>query len=185
MRLTTIFYLLFGLVLLIYLIMPGPTSVYVFPELPNSHKSNLDGDTWQVYNLVGFFSNNYRNGVIAFYDQSFRNLTKLPFGPIHLNYPPEFAYTAIKDQTQSTFLEEQVYPLRDSLFINGMEPLNLDRSPRYEGAMPFEYENGVYDTKTTIRYYPSFRRTRLVVWAGIMISIWGLWRMTKKVAYAA
>ena len=38
-----------------------------------------------------------------------------------LNYPPEDAQTLIRDQTQATFLEEIVHPMRESLFIAGNE----------------------------------------------------------------
>jgi hypothetical protein len=186
MRITTILFALFAILLLVYLMMPGPTSVYIFPQLPSSYKSNLDGDTWQQYNLVAFFSGNFRKDVISFYDRSYRAMTWLPFGPLHLNYPPEFAFVAVKDQTQSTFLEEQVYPMRDSLFINGMEPFLEDgKTPRFDGAYPFIIDGGTYLNKTTIRYYPSFRRTRFVVWLGVVGSVFLLWKMTKKVYYEA
>lgn len=161
----------FGVCLLVYLILPGANSIDDFPALPNSSKSTLYGDTTEIPNVKAYFSNNYRSFVVNFYKLSFISKNLFPFEPIKLNYPPEFAFTAIKDQTQSTFLEELVYPLRDSLFVNGMEPFGEDGSPRYWGAENFDSEGQNYLTKTTLRYYPSSISVRILVWAGIMVSL--------------
>ena len=167
--------------LLIYMFMPGPDSITDFPALPDSIKSNLEGDTIQVPNVSAYFSNNYRDFVIPYYYESYKEDTSVPFGPLRLNYPPEFAFTAIKDQTQSTYLEEFVYPLKDSLFINGLEPVEKDGSPRYVGGGRFEIDGRFIDTKVTLRFYPSTVPVRIAVWFGINLSAIALLIMSKRI----
>lgn len=171
----------FLVILLVYMLMPGPKSIEDFPALPASIKSNLEGDTIQVPNISAYFSDNYRDFVIPFYLQSYFTHTKFPFPPLRLNYPPEFAFTAIKDQTQSTYLEELTYPLRDSLFVNGMEPLEKDGSPRYWGGAHFEVNGKNLDTKLTLRFYPSSILTRIITWLCIDLSVIVLWIMTERI----
>ena len=48
-----------SLLLLIYMLLPGADSITDFPALPDSIKSNLEGDTIQVPNVSAYFSNNY------------------------------------------------------------------------------------------------------------------------------
>lgn len=170
----------FSLLFLIYLIIPGPSSIYDFPPLPNSLKSTLEGDTIQVPNVAGYFSGNYRDFVIPFYKQAYTEKTLLPFPPMRLNYPPEYAFTAIKDQTHSTYLEEMVYPFRESLFVNGLEPFYEDGTPKYIGAIKLDHHQEVFDTKVTLRYYPSPIWARLVMWLGVMICLYLLFIMSKK-----
>ncbi len=164
-------YLLSSLIFLVYLVMPGPSSIADFPALPDSTKSSLEGDTIQIPDVAGYFSNNYRDFVIPFYSQHYQNKTKFLFKPMRLNYPPEDAYTKIKDQTPSTYLEELTYPFRDSLYINGLEPLDQSGQPRYRGADRIEYDGGRFDTKVTIRYYSSSLASRIILWLGVNLSI--------------
>lgn len=163
------------------MLVPGPESIQSFPPLPNSTKSTLSGDTWQIPNVAAYFSDNFRKFATNYYKQSLQNQTMLPFAPLVLNYPPEFAFVAIKDQTHSTYLEEYVYPLRYSLFVNGLEPFLENGRPRWKGAFPFDIGDQMYSTKVTLRYYPSSVWVRIVVWAGIIFSIWLLGKLGKKV----
>lgn len=172
---------LLSLLLLLYMIVPGATSISDFGALPDSSKSTLSGDTVQVPNLTAYYSNHFREFVTSYYFNSFSETLRLPFSPIKLNYPPEFAYTAIKDQTQSTYLEEYLYPLRDSLFVNGMEPFLEDGTQRFWGADKFDSEGEEYLTKTTIRYYPSGLGIRFVVWFGIVVSSYLIITLGRKV----
>ncbi len=178
-------FLVLSALLLIYLLLPGPTSIADFPALPNSAKSTLSGDTTELPNVVGYFSNNYRNFTTNYYRQAFQKTTLFPFLPFTLNYPPEFAFTAIKDQTHSTFLEEYYYPFRESLFINGEEPFLEDGRVRdnYKGAALFEESGGEYQTKIVLRYYPSSIPVRLITWFGICVSIFLLWVMFKRIIW--
>lgn len=172
----------FSALLLIYLILPGPYEVNQFPPLPNSIKSELPGDTWQVPNIAGYFSNNYRKVVTPYYRQYYKWLTWVPFSPIRLNYPPETAFTFVKDQTQSTYLEEYVYPLRDSIFVNGFEPFYENGQPKYWGSTRFQPTDiHVFETKTLIRYYPSSIWSRLIVWLGINITIYLTYKLGKEI----
>lgn len=177
-----IIFILFSFILLVYLCLPGPASINDFPPLPNSVKSKLAGDTVQVPNVAGYFSNNYRNFATTYYKNAYKNKTVFPFPPFRLNHPPEFAYTAIKDQTHSTYLEEYYYPLRGSLFINGLEPFNEDGTAKYNGSTQFKLDDGqLFDTKVTIRFYPSSLWERLVVWLGIDLSIIFLWILYRRI----
>jgi len=172
----------FSVILLVYMLWPwGSRVISDFPNLPNSAKSTLDGDTVQVPNVAGYFSRNYRDIVIPFYHNEYQLQTKLPFAPLKLIHPPEFAFVAIKEQTQSTYLEELVYPLRDSLYINGMEPIGKDGEQLFAGAAEFGFEGILYPVKTTIRFYPSSYAVRILVWAGIVTSVILLWKVGRKV----
>jgi hypothetical protein len=178
-----IIYTFFSALFLIYLLMPGPSSIYDLPDLPNSMKSTLEGDTIQVPNVKGFFSDNYRDFATGFYRSAYQKTTLFPFPPLRLNYPPEYAFTAIKDQTESTYLEEYVYPLRDSLYVNGLEPFDsATKKGRFTGATyVYEDDNHKFETKVTLRYYPSPMWARVLVWMGINISLVAVYVIGKKV----
>ena len=176
-----IIFTVFAMVLLIYLLVPGPISISDFPALPDSSKSTLSGDTIEIPNVSAYYSDNYRDYVVPFYTQSYSEKTTFYVNPIRLNYPPEFAYNAIKVQTHSTYLEELVYPMRDSLFINGLEPFEKSGEQRYEGAFPFIVGDIEYLTKVTLRYYTSPIWARIVVWAGVLVSIYLLSKMTRRI----
>lgn len=180
-KLLVILYSLFSIAFLIYLVMPGASSIDDFKALPNSALSTLEGDTIQVPDVAGYFSNNYRNFVIPYYLSNFQANTLFPFKPMRLNYPPEEAYSKIKDQTQSTYLEEISYPLRDSLFINGLEPLTESGEPRYQGADKIEYDGIRFSTKVTIRYYSSSIPSRIIMWLGVNLSVVALLFVSRKV----
>lgn len=174
----------FSLALLVYMVLPGPKLVSDFSSLPGGLKSVEPGDTVQVPNIAAYYSYIYRAEVMAFYKQSYQRLTLFPFLPLRLNYPPEFAYTAIKDQTRSTFLEELIYPLRDSIFVNGFEPFYANGKPKYWGATHIEINGIIFNTKTNIRYYPSPLWVRIVVWAGLNVGLIWLWRLGGSVLFS-
>lgn len=172
-------YILFSAMLLIYMVWPGPSRIDQFLALPSSEKSKLEGDTIQIPNVSAYFSNNFREFVVPFYSDNYQNLAKLPLPPLRLNYPPEFSWTAIKKHTDSTYLEELVYPLRDSLYANGFEPFYADGQPKYWGATKFEEGGQNFFTKTTLRFYPSTIAARIVTWFGIVLSTYFLFRLGK------
>lgn len=174
-------FIIFSILLLIYMVWPGPTEISQFPPLPNSSKSTLEGDTVQIPNVSAYFSNNYRDFVISFYSQNYQKNTHFFLPPLRLNHPPEYSWIAIKKHTDSTYLEELVYPLRDSLYVNGLEPFNPDRTHKFWGAIPFEEDGNFYDTKVTLRFYPSAFWVRFLVWAGICASIFLLYRLGKRI----
>lgn len=174
-------YLIFSVILLIYMLWPGPTKISDFKVLPDSDKSTLEGDTIQIPNVSAYFSNNFREFVIPFYLANYQEKSKLPFSPLKLNRPPEYSWTAIKKHTDSTYLEELVYPLRDSLYVNGFEPFYSDGSPKFWGSTKFEVNHHNWFTKTTLRFYPSNYFVRIIVWMGIIVSIYFLYKLGRKI----
>jgi hypothetical protein len=181
MNIPRLLFISFSIILLIYLIIPGPGSVFDFPALPESTKSDEPGDTYQVPNIVAYFSANFRDFVILFYSSNYQSRSTILIPPLRLNHPPEYGWETVRDRVTSTYLEELVYPLRDSLFINGYEPFLENGEPRFAGAVPIEINGMNYDTKTTLRYYPSPVWARMLVWVGIVTSILLIWKVGKKV----
>lgn len=174
-------FLLFSFLLLIYMIWPSPSAISDFKSLPNSEKSRLEGDTIQIPNVSAYFSNNYRDFVVPFYSKNYQSKAGLPIPPLRLNHPPEFSWIAIKKHTDSTYLEELIYPLKDSLYINGYEPFYADGTPKFWGSTKFEMDENFWETKTTLRFYPSNVRIRIIVWLGISLSIVMIYLMGKKI----
>jgi len=182
-KISRILFFLFSFFLLLYLVWPfNPSNIEDFSNLPESVRSKLSGDTTEVPDLKAFFSFNYRDFVIPYYIENYKRNTKFPFSPLRLNHPPEEAFTYIKDQTHSTYLEELTYPMRSSLFINGLEPFNQDtKDPRYPGAVMFGQDGKDYETKVVIRYYYSTLFQRIIGWLGINLSVFLIYLMFKKV----
>lgn len=174
-------YITFSILLLIYMIWPGPNKISDFKPLPNSTKSKLEGDTIQIPNVAGYFSDNFREFVVPFYLKNYQKLSYLPFPPLKLNRPPEYSWIAIKRHTDSTYIEELVYPLRDSLYVNGFEPFYSDGNPKFWGATKFEVDGQSWFTKTTLRFYPSNPFVRIVVWLGIVTSTYWLYKIGRKI----
>ncbi|MBU1032083.1 hypothetical protein KKE03_04170 [Patescibacteria group bacterium] len=174
-------FIIFSLLLLIYMLWPGPGKISDFKPLPSSIKSTLSGDTVEIPNVAGYFSDNYRQFVTSFYKSNYWQKTFLPFPPIRLNHPPEYSWTAIKKHTDSTYFEEFVYPLRDSFYVNGFEPFYENFEPKFWGSSKFEVENRSFYTKTTLRFYPSSKFTKFLVWLGVVTSIYWLFKLGKKI----
>ncbi len=174
-------YFIFGLFLLLYLLWPMPSSVSKFSQLPASVKSDLAGDTYQIPNVVAYFSNNYRDEVMLFYKSDFRRLVRNFFGPITINHPPEFSWDVIKKHTDTTYLEELVYPLKGSLYVNGFEPFYSDGEGKFWGATKFGAGGSEWYTKVTMRYFPSSTLARVIVWLGIMVAIALIYQSGKEV----
>lgn len=160
---------------------PGPSNISDFKALPNSDKSTLEGDTIQIPNVAGYFSDNYRKYVLAYYLKDYQQNSRLIFPPLRLNHPPEFSWNVIKKHTDSTYLEELVYPLRDSLYVNGFEPFYEDGSPKFWGSVKLNEGKDLWFTKTTLRFYPSKIVVRVLVWLGIISSIYFIHRLGRKI----
>jgi len=136
------------LLLLVYLLLPSPSMP---GSLPDSVKSNEPGDMEDPMRIA-FYTDMNRQEVVAYYLGEFGN--GLPALRLR-DYPPEEAQTLIRDQTQSTFLEELVHPMRESLFINGYEPS--------ETKNPLVVNNKVWKQKITIKFVQSSALLRLLV----------------------
>lgn len=167
---------------LIYLIWPGPSSISDILPLNPSLKSDEPGDTIQNKNVVAYFSDYRRPEVTSYYKDSFSYLNffgfKIP--TISLNHPPEEAFTFIRDQQPSTYLEQFTYPLRDSLFVNGFEPFDITGKPYRIGATNIFINDSFYKTKTTLRYYNSPVYARVLVYILIWVSLLILIKLSKK-----
>lgn len=174
-------YITFSILLLIYMIWPGPNKISDFKPLPDSTKSKLEGDTIQIPNVAGYFSDNFREFVVPFYLRDYQNLNHFLFPPLRLNHLPEYSWTAIKKHTDSTYLEELTYPLKSSLYVNGFEPFYEDGTPKFWGSTRVEVDGRTWYTKTTLRFYPSKLIVRILIWAGITASIYLLVRLGRKI----
>jgi hypothetical protein len=171
----------FSVLLLVYMLWPGPGKISDFKPLPDSSKSTLPGDTYQIPNVAAYYSDNFRVFVTSFYKSNYWRMTLLPFPPIVLIHPPEYSWLTIKKHTDSTYLEEFVYPLRDSIYVNGFEPFYPDGSPKFWGSAKFDADGQSFFTKTTLRYYPSSVLSKILVWMGITLSIYWLFKIGKKI----
>lgn len=169
---------------LVYVVLPGPESIYDIPAVPYSLKSIQEGDTFQNKNIAAYYTNFRRAFLTFFYKRSFENsfhktyfenrlIPNLPIPVITLNHPPELAGVYVRDQQESTFLEEYTRPLRESLFVNGYEPLIENYMRRVQADKLGNnniYKGELYATKATVRYYSTLAIFRILVYLGIWIA---------------
>src|SRR3972149_12253442 len=157
-------FLLFSPFLFFYLILPSPG----FPEpLQGSAISKEPGATETPLRRA-YFTDLSREEVLAHYQRQFARsgFLGLPLPTYRLNYPPEEAQILVRDQTRSTFLEEIVHPLRESIYVNGFEPKLDNEIIREEGKK--------WRQKITLRYIPSSPFIRLVFGVATLILIYVL-----------
>lgn len=153
----------------IYLSLPTPA----LPDLRDSGRSDEEGDTWQNPDQKGFYSDLTRDEVLsdiqAKSDLKFYGFTIPSF---RLNYPPEEAYPLVRDQLNSNYLEEIVYPLRNSTFVNGWEPKKDPKNSNIpQDEIPEISLHGVpFDAKITLRPVDSAVWARLLIWTLIFPS---------------
>lgn len=158
---------LFNIFAVLYLISPTPA----LPDLSNSIKSELPGDTTQISNVSAYYTNMSRTEVMNFYKAYYSS----PFRII-LNHPPEKAQDIIVDTIQSYYLQEIVLPFKESLFINGFEWEN-DVFTKTENRVKNKliYDNKEYQAKITIRRFPVSIPNRLITFfiteIGVIITL--------------
>lgn len=141
-----------NLLLIVYLAAPFPK----IPNLGQELQSDLPGDTIQVPNTKAFFTNWPRNQVVNFYKM---NLSK-PY--ILLNHPPERAKQVIRDEIQSYYLQEFVFPLKGSLYVNGFEWKNDVFTPQSSRVKNIILVGKTaFDSKVTLRWYPTSFTARI------------------------
>lgn len=161
---------------LVYLILPSP----VYPDLTPAERSDEPGDTWQHPDQKGYYTNLTRAEVIGQLQSKF-NIKFLGFTipSYRLNYRPEEAYTLVRDQLNSYYLEEIVYPFRESLFVNGWEPTH---SPRFTGMkIPDISFNGIpYLSKVTLKPTNSNVFARVAIWTFIFPASYLIFLTLKK-----
>ena len=134
-----------NILIFIYAFFPLPT----IPHLPNSSKSTLPGDSYQISNVNAYFTDITRAEVMAFY----RSIYQQPFF-IRINHPPEKSKQIIIDTIQSTYLEELVIPFKQSLFINGYEWQNdVFTKPENRAGFKLYVGTQVFNAKITTRTF--------------------------------
>lgn len=166
-------FLFFFFLGLVYLLAPSPA----FPlPLPDSVQSLEEADTEAPLKRA-YFTNYDREEVIKHYQSAFSQIKILGFSPplLRLNYPPEEAYSLIRDQTRSTFLEEIVYPLRDSFFVNGFKPRFAKDEIWYKGVH--------YEQKITVRYATSSVLFRIVIGVATLVLLVIVLKQSKQALY--
>lgn len=141
------------LVSTLYLLFPGPGFP---PPPPSAVVSTEPADTESIYRQA-YYSNLSRSEIIDYYKNVFRfsPFFSLPLPQLRINHPPEEAYTLIRDQTRSSWLEELTHPWRESVYINGFYPTKPTEQITVSGIP--------YQNKITLHYLPSYPITRITV----------------------
>ena len=151
-------YVTIALLFISYLALPNSE----FPDPPRGAVQSLEPADSETPLRRAYFTDLSRSEVISHYQSEFvTDIFGNKLANYRLNYPPEEAYGLIRDQTRSTYLEEVIYPLRESVFVNGFEPSSAKDEIIIEGVR--------YNQKITVRHYPSNRASRVIV--GIVVSI--------------
>lgn len=143
------------LVSVYYLLSPVPGFP---PPPPGSLISAEPADTESIYRHA-FYTNLSRSEIMAYYHSRFGK-------SLRLNHPPEDAYSLVRDQTHSSWLEELVHPWKDSIYINGFYPT--------KPAEQINFGSVHYAAKITVRYIPSHPVTRLTVLGLVGVSLYFL-----------
>jgi len=149
-----IFFILIFSILLIYVIIPAPE----FPLPPNDSLQSNEPADLETPLRRSYFTNFTREEVMKHYKGQLSKPTFLGIVlPIYtFNYPPEEAQTIIRDQTNSTFLEEIVYPFRMSVFINGYEP-------KIKKGVVFFEDNRSWRQKIIVKYVKNYAGVRIFI----------------------
>lgn len=153
-----IVFFLISTLLFVYIILPSPN----FPaDPPNSLQSKEPADLESPLRR-GYYTNLTRQEVMEYYEKEFNK--GFIYAP-RLNYPPEESQTIIRDQTRSTYLEEITHPLRESLFISGLESKN--------SIYEFKFNGLTWEQKIIIKYVPSSIYIRIII--ALLSTILALW----------
>lgn len=134
----------------VYLLLPPPGEL---PPLPQSARSNEPGDTVQIPGVSAYYTDLSRKEILDFYTQNFQKSTfmGIPLITYRLNHPPEFARQLIRSTQQSSYLEEVVHPLRDSLYVSGYEWQNDPfTKPEKREKNKLVFQKREYKAKITI-----------------------------------
>jgi len=151
-------YALLSVAFLAYLAVP----TLDFPEPPDEALQSTEPADMETPSRRGYFVNLTRSEVLDHYQSEFVvKLFGIEIPSYRLNHPPEDAFDLVRDQTRSTYLEEIVYPMRESLFVNGFEP-KADKDMILIGEK-------YYDQKITIRQSSSSVFVRLSVGVAVVL----------------
>lgn len=156
---------LINILIVTYLILPVPR----LQNLPNSVRSNLPGDTTQLKNVQGYYTNLSRTEVMNFY----KSIYASPF-LIIINHPPEKSKEIFRDTMQSYYLEEFIIPFKESLFVNGYEwEKDVFTKPEKRIQNKLVYQGITYpskiNTKTIITNIPTRLFVLVIIEAGICL----------------
>lgn len=163
---------------LYYLFFPIPS----VPDLLAEYKSTEPGDTVQISNVKAFYTNMSRQDIIDYYLQ---NYATKHFFYIKINHPPERSKQIFRDTMQSYYLEEIIFPFKQSLYINGFEWENdVFTKPEKRIKNQLLVGETVYKSKLTLRYFPTTIASRLVVLVLLDIFYFFADFTIKKVFYA-
>lgn len=149
-----ILFFIFNCICVIYLVLPIPN----LKELPNSARSTLPGDTTQLKNVTGYYTNLSRAEVMNFYLSIYNS----PF-LIRLNHPPEKAKEIFRDTMQSYYIEEFIIPFKESLFVNGYEwEKDVFTKPEKRIQNKLIYNNITYPSKINTKIISTTIPVRLI-----------------------
>ena len=159
-----------------YLVLPAPKD---FPALPDSVKSIEPGDTIQIAHVSAYYTDLSRQEAVDYYFKYFSRspFLQIPLITYKLNHPPERIREVLRATQQSTFVEEIVHPLRESVFINGFEWNNDPFTPPAARVKNILIVNGkTYQFKITIFYQESAIWQRLLIYYLSLITIWLIYK---------
>lgn len=155
-----------------YLLLPAPND---FPNLPNSIRSIEPGDTVQIANVSAYYTDLPRQEVIDYYTRYFSRspFLNIPLITYRLNHPPERIREVLRDTQQSTYVEEIIHPLRESVFVNGFEWNNDPFTPPARRIKNILMVNGkTYQFKVTLYYQESKVWQRLLIFYLCLLSVY-------------
>lgn len=170
------FFLIIAFIGSIYLILPARRN---FPDLPGALKSVEPGDTVQIANVSAYYTDMPRHEVVDFYTNYFSRSSFLgiPLITYRLNHPPERIREVLRDTQTSTYVEEVVHPLRESVFISGFEWNNDPFTPSARRAKNILFLNGkTYRFKVTLYYQESKVWQRLLIFYSCLTTIYFLFK---------
>ena len=163
----------------VYLSLPTPST----PDLSLAVRSDEAGDTWQHPDQKGFYTDMTRQQVIGEMQSKFvTSISGISIPSYRLNYRPEESFQFVRDQVYSNYLEEIVYPLKDSLFVNGFEPINLPANRHIDpkDIRGVSFKGQYYLSKVTLRPVTSSVYARILIWTLIFPATFFVIKSLKK-----
>lgn len=164
-----------------YLLLPAPKD---FPDLPGAVKSTEPGDTVQIANVSAYYTDMPRAEVVNFYLKYFSKspFLGIPLITYKLNQPPERIKEVLRDTQQTTYVEEIIHPLRESVFINGFEWNNDPFTSLRRRVKNILIVNGkTYQFKVTVFYQESTWLLRLFIFYSCLIATYLLLNTFKNI----
>jgi len=165
MRFTKKIWIVLGVIGSLYL--SAPLAMLPPPDLSKAYKSDEPGDTWQIEDVSAYYTDKERKEVVSYYQEYFSKASFLP--SLRLNYPPEFGKEVFIDTKQTYYLEELVYPMKQSLFINGYEWENDVFTPvASRKQFILKADGKVWKSKVSLKWFSSSVIVRLAIF-------WSAW----------